>query len=53
MKRILTSFPRWMAMLTLAAFLFAVASPASAQDAFRWMLQHCTLLQLFRRLARI
>jgi len=32
MKRIITSFPGWMAMLTLAAFLFAVASPASAQD---------------------
>jgi len=32
MKRISTSFPGWMAMLTLAAFLFAVASPASAQD---------------------
>ena len=32
MKRILTSFPRWMAIVTLAAFLFAVASPASAQD---------------------
>ena len=32
MKRILTSFPRWMAMLTLAAFLFTIASPASAQD---------------------
>lgn len=32
MKRILTSFPRWMAMLTLAAFLFAVASSASAQN---------------------
>ncbi len=32
MKRILTSFPRWMAILTLAAFLGAVASPASAQD---------------------
>lgn len=32
MKRILTSLPRWMAMLTLAAFLGAVASPASAQD---------------------
>jgi len=32
MKRILTSFPGWMAMLTLAAFLFAVASPAAAQD---------------------
>lgn len=32
MKRILTSFPTWMAMLTLAAFLFAVASPASAQN---------------------
>jgi len=32
MKRILASFPGWMAMLTLAAFLFAVASPAAAQD---------------------
>ena len=32
MKRILTLFTRWMAMLTLAAFLGAVASPASAQD---------------------
>ncbi len=32
MKRILTFFPGWMAMLTLAAFLFAVASPASAQN---------------------
>jgi hypothetical protein len=32
MKRILASFPRWMAILTLAAFLGAVASPASAQD---------------------
>ena len=32
MKRILTSFPGWMAILTLAAFLLAVASPASAQD---------------------
>ena len=32
MKRILTSFPGWMAILTLAAFLGAVASPASAQD---------------------
>jgi len=32
MKRILTSFPRWMAIVTLAAFLFAVASPASAQN---------------------
>jgi len=32
MKRILTSFPGWMAILTLAAFLFAVASPAAAQD---------------------
>ena len=32
MKRILTSFPQWMAIVTLAAFLFAVASPASAQD---------------------
>jgi len=32
MKRISTSFPGWMAMLTLAAFLFAVASPASAQN---------------------
>lgn len=32
MKRISTSFPRWMAIVTLAAFLGAVASPASAQD---------------------
>jgi len=32
MKRILTSFPRWMAIVTLAAFLGAVASPASAQN---------------------
>jgi len=32
MKRILSSFPRWMAIVTLAAFLGAVASPASAQD---------------------
>ena len=32
MRRILTSFPGWMAILTLAAFLLAVASPASAQD---------------------
>jgi len=32
MKRISTSFPGWMAILTLAAFLFAVASPASAQN---------------------
>jgi len=32
MKRILTSFPRWMVIVTLAAFLFAVASPASAQN---------------------
>jgi len=32
MKRISTSFPGWMAILTLAAFLGAVASPASAQD---------------------
>ena len=32
MKRILTSFPGWMAILTLAAFLGAVASPASAQN---------------------
>ena len=32
MKRILASFPRWMAIVTLAAFLGAVASPASAQD---------------------
>ncbi|HDZ27407.1 hypothetical protein LCGC14_0569030 [marine sediment metagenome] len=32
MKRILTSFPRWMAIFTLAAFLGAVAAPASAQD---------------------
>jgi hypothetical protein len=32
MKRILTSFPRWMAMFTLAAFLFAGASPATAQN---------------------
>ncbi len=32
MKRILTSFPRWMAILTLVAFLGAVASPASAQN---------------------
>ena len=33
MKRILTSFPRWMAMLTLAAFLFAVASTTTVQAA--------------------
>ncbi len=32
MKRILTSFPGWIATLTLVAFLGAVASPASAQD---------------------
>ncbi len=32
MKRILTYFPRWIAILTLAVFLGAVASPASAQD---------------------
>ncbi len=32
MKRILTTFPKWMAILTLAAFLGVVASPASAQD---------------------
>jgi hypothetical protein len=32
MKRILSSFPRWMAIVTLAAFLGAVASPASAQN---------------------
>ncbi len=32
MKRISTSFPGWIAILTLAAFLGAVASPASAQD---------------------
>ena len=32
MKRTLTSFPGWMAILTLAMFLGAVASPASAQD---------------------
>lgn len=32
MKRISTYFPVWMAMLTLAAFFFAVASPASAQN---------------------
>jgi len=32
MKRILTSFPRWMAMFTLAAFLFAATSPATAQN---------------------
>ena len=32
MKRISTSFPGWMAILTLAAFLGAIASPASAQD---------------------
>ncbi len=32
MKRILTSFSRWVAIFTLAAFLGAVASPASAQD---------------------
>ncbi len=32
MKRISTSFPGWMAILTMAAFLGAVASPAFAQD---------------------
>ena len=32
MKRISTSFPGWMAMFTLAAFLFAVTSTASAQN---------------------
>ena len=32
MKRISTSFARWRTILTLAAFLFAVASPASAQN---------------------
>ncbi len=32
MKRISTYFPVWMAMLTLAAFFFAVASPAYAQN---------------------
>ena len=32
MRRILTAFPRWMAIFTLAAFLGAVATPASAQD---------------------
>jgi hypothetical protein len=32
MKRISTSFPGWMAMFTLAVFLFAVTSTASAQN---------------------
>jgi len=32
MKRISTSFPGWMVILTVVAFLFAVASPASAQN---------------------
>ncbi len=32
MKQILTSFPGWMVILTLAAFLGTVASPVAAQD---------------------
>jgi len=32
MKRISTSFARWMTILTLATFLFVVASPATAQN---------------------
>jgi len=32
MKQILTSFPRWMVILTLAAFLGAVASPSAAEE---------------------